>query len=155
MFDRVCELCSVEQPGSRSAQSHAPKHETITRSEADADRQKPVTQAQAYMSLWNEMCLRSYSIMKQNRPENRDHIPSHPDAPRPSASLSPIYRPICSANCSITPSLHYWTTFPACLSPLPQHYEHTHYCSSLSLPLSRLPSLSAWVAFYSPPSPWK
>ncbi len=93
MFDKECKLSSVEQPTSVSAQSHAPEHQTITRSEADADRQEPVTQAQAYTLLRNEMCLLSYSIMKQNRPESHNHIPSHPDTPHPSPSLSHIYAP--------------------------------------------------------------
>lgn len=152
MFDRVCKLSSVKQPMSRWAQSHTPKHKTITRSETDADRQEPVTQAQAYTLLRNEMCLLSYNIMKQNRPEKHDHIPSHPDTPHPSLSLSPNYRPICSANCSISPSLYYWTTFPACLSPLLQRYAHTHYWSSPSLPLSLslLPSLSDLGCFLFP-----
>lgn len=46
------------------------------------------------MLLRNETCLLSYSIIKQNRPENHNRIPSHPDTPHPSPSLTPIYRPL-------------------------------------------------------------
>lgn len=138
----MCKLSSVKQSVSPWAQSHTPQHKTITRSEIDSDRQEPVTQAQAYTLLRNETCLLSYNIMKQNRPENHGHIPSHPDTPHPSLSLSPNYRPICSANCSIRPSLYYWTTFPSCLSPLLQRYAHTHYRSPPFLPL--LFALCVW-----------
>lgn len=153
MFDRVCKLSSLEQRTSRSAQSHTPKHKTITRREADTDRQEPVTQAQAYTLLRNEMRLLSYSIMKQNRPENHDHIPSHPDTPRPSPSLSHIYHPIYSA-----PLLLPFIYGP--LSPLicPPYISimHKPITEALSLSLSLIcPLCLILAAFHSPPSAWK
>lgn len=75
--------------------------------------------------LWNKTGLK-----------NHDHIPSLPDTPHPSPSFSPIYRPICSANCSISSSLYYWTTFLPYFSVM-----HTPISEALLPFLSLLPCL--------------
>lgn len=124
MFDRVCKHSSAEQLTCRWPQSHTPRRETIT-SEAHTDRREPVTQAQARYStlLRNETCLLSYSIMKQNRPENHNRIPSHPDTPHPSPSLTPIYRPLllCQLLFRSFPSLLGQLFLLACASHRPRN----------------------------------
>lgn len=140
---------------SRSAQSHTPKHKTIMNSEADTDRQEPVTQAQAYTLLRNEMCLLSYSIMKQHRPKKpRSHSFPH-RSPTPITLTLPDQPP--RLFCQL---LHY--SFPSLLDhfscssvPLTSAL-CTHPLLTLSLLLSLffLPCL-IWAAFYSPSSAWK
>lgn len=140
MFDRVCPLTGAAQL-SLSSVTHTKTWQN-SKKRALTQIDKNLTHKHRHIRCRGMKCVSLVTVLweKKNRLENHRHIPSHPEAPRPSPSLSPIYGPIFSANCSSTPSLHYWTTFPASLSPLPQQSSRP----TPSLPPSLSLELSIW-----------